>query len=309
MSAGFPQIAYDNGKDVLLVNGADGKKLETIAKSPRIEKEPVFTLSGSAIAYVSAAQPPPGSLESPDGVIQLANRLKPDQAPVSLTPQGEKWRVPAFAPTADANVLAAIKFGGADKLDGDVCIGAVVREGYLPKCLDDGGVSVRRVLRWAPNGRSLYAFGVKGTGGTFGMLRFTTSRETAFSPNADDWSKGRFITDVSQTDKGVLDLAISPDGKRMAAISNFGASAAGFQLFFTKPGDWLLADAKPAPVEACKMAWRPDSLELAVVQADNCQAGVGDIARIDARDPSKSTVLKLGGDSPAYQPVLPEEPK
>ena len=247
----------------------------------------MFTLSGSAIAYVSAAQPPPGSVESPDGVIQLANRLKPDQAPVSLTPQGEKWRVPSFAPTADANVLAAIKFGGADKLDGDVCIGAVVREGYLPKCLDDGGVSVQRVLRWAPNGKSLYAFGVKGTGGTFGMLRFTTKTETAFSPNADDWSKGKFITDISQTDKGVLDLAISPDGKRMAAISNFGASAAGFQLFFTKPGDWLLAKAKPAPVEACKMAWRPDSLELAVVQADNCQAGVGDIARIDARDPTQ----------------------
>ena len=52
VSAGFPQIAYDNGKDVLLVNGADGKRLGTIAKSPRIEKEPDASgpLDGSAIA-------------------------------------------------------------------------------------------------------------------------------------------------------------------------------------------------------------------------------------------------------------------
>jgi beta-lactam-binding protein with PASTA domain len=306
VSAGFPQIAYDNDRDVVLVNGADGKKLETIAKSPRIEKEPAFTLSGSGLAFISAAKPPPDQLDSPDGIIQLANRAKPDQAPVALTPQGEKWRVPSFAPTADANVLAAIKFGDEKKLDGDICLGAVTKDGYLPKCLDDGGLSMKRVIRWGPDGKSLFGFAIKEPG-VFGMVRYTT--KTPYSPNADDWSKGKFVTDITQTDKGVIDLAFSPDGKRMAIVSNFGAAAAGFLLSFAPPGDFQLAKNKPTPVEACKIAWRPDSLEVAVVQADDCQDGVGDIARVDARNPSKTTILKAGGDSPAYQPVLPEEPK
>ena len=303
VSAGFPQIAYDNGKDVLLVNGADGKKLETIAKSPRVEKEPAFNMSGGALAFVSAANPPPGEVDSPDGIIQLANRQKPDQAPVSLTPQGEKWRVPAFAPTADANILAAIKFGGDKKVDGDVCLGAVSREGFAPKCLDDGGLEIKRVLRWAPNGKAIFAFGVEKLG-TFGMVRFTTKK--AFSPDAADWSKGKFVTDISTPGKGVLDMSISPDGKRMAAVANFGASAAGFTLSFTDPGDFLLGGARTTQVEACKLAWRPDSLEVAAVQADDCEDGVGDIARVDVRS-LKSTTLKAGADSPAYQPVLPEE--
>ena len=145
------------------------------------------------------------------------------------------------------------------------------------------------------------------------MLRFTTPK-TPFSPNADDWSKGRFITDISQKGKGVIDLAISPDGKRMAAVANFGAAAAGFQLYFTKPGRLLLAKAKAAPVEACKVAWRPDSLELAVVQADNCQAGVGDIARIDAAirrvDEPKlgATAAAPAGPPGGAEACLPRDP-
>ncbi|HVL97396.1 MAG TPA: PASTA domain-containing protein, partial [Solirubrobacteraceae bacterium] len=304
VSAGFPQIAYDDGKNVLLVNGADGKRLETIAKSPKIEKEPSFNLTGSALAFVSASKPPPGSLDSPDGALMLSNRAKPDEAPVALTPDGEKWRVPAFAPT-EGNVLAAIRFGGEGKRDGDLCIGEVDGGGYAVDCIADPKISIKRVVRWAPDGKALYAFG--DTARHFGIVRYTTDRP--FSPDTDDYGDGEFVTDLSQgaDNKGVIDLAISPDGKTMAVVANFESDA--FQLYLAKPGDFELTKAKLLPVRACKVSWRPDSLEVAVVQADDCQAGVGDLVRVDRRDPKRLTTLRLGADSPAYQPVLPERRK
>ena len=52
----------------------------------------------------------------------------------------------------------------------------------------------------------------------------------------------------------------------MAAVANFETDA--FQLYLGKPKDFLLTEAKPQGVRACKVAWRSDGLELVVVQAD-----------------------------------------
>ena len=41
-----------------------------------------------------------------------------------------------------------------------------------------------------------------------------------FSPEASDWGKGEFVTDNSTSGLGVLDMAISPNGRRMIAVSN-----------------------------------------------------------------------------------------
>ena len=71
--------------------------------------------------------------------------------------------------------------------------------------------------------------------------------------------------------KGVIDLAISPDGKRMAAVANFDSDA--FQLYLGKPKDFLLTDAKPQACSACKVAWRSDGQEIVVVQADAAVPG------------------------------------
>jgi hypothetical protein len=94
----------------------------------------------------------------------------------------------------------------------------------------------------------------------------------------------------------------------MAVVSNLTSQSAGFQLLLLKPEDFGLGKPITTGVRACKATWRPDSLEIAVVQSDNCEDGVGDIARYDVVT-KKTRTLKLGGDSPAYQPVLPEAPK
>ena len=64
------------------------------------------------------------------------------------------------------------------------------------------------------------------------------------------------MTDTTKPGEGVLDAAISPDGKQMAVV-NLGSNGLP-DLLLAKPDDFLLADAKPLGVRACKVIWRPD---------------------------------------------------
>ena len=66
--------------------------------------------------------------------------------------------------------------------------------------------------------------------------------------------------------RACIDVAISPDGKRWPRSPTSTADA--FQLYLGKPKDFLLTDAKPQGVRACKVAWRSDGQEVVVVQAD-----------------------------------------
>ena len=135
------------------------------------------------------------------------------------------------------------------------------------------------------------------------MVQWNT--RTPFSSNPDDWSKGEIVTGTSKPGEGVLDAAISPDGKRMAVVS-LGANGRA-ELFMTKRGDFPLADAEPLRVRACKVIWRPDGEEMVVVQADDCiRAATGDLVRLPVDNPSDQQQLKLGGDNPVYQPLAVE---
>jgi len=101
-------------------------------------------------------------------------------------------------------------------------------------------------------------------------------------------------------------MAISPDGKQMVAVANFDADA--FQLYLGKPKDFLLTDAKPLGVQACKASWRSDNLEVVVVQADetcSTQAN-GQIVRVPIKNPSAQQRLVFSGDSPDFQPLTLE---
>ena len=94
-------------------------------------------------------------------------------------------------------------------------------------------------------------------------------------------------------------MAISPDGKRAAFVANFDSDV--FQLYLGKPKDFLLTDAKPQGVRACKVAWRSDGKELVVVQADAvCSEPNGELVRMTAAKPRTSqTQLGGSGDNPA----------
>jgi beta-lactam-binding protein with PASTA domain len=290
VSAGFPEVAFDDGNDVLLVNGANGKKLDAIAKGPNLDKDPTFSADGTRVAYISGRR------------IFLSNLEKPDAAPQPLTSDLDQFSDPSWAPTADVNVLAMARSKGSDT---DLCLGRITKDGMTPNCLADPKISIGRSIHWATDGTSILAFGVlNGSIDTFGMVRWKS--KTPFSTDAKDWSKGRFVTDVSTRNHGVIDAAVSPDGTRLALVSNLGGSF--FRLSFAKPDDLLMNKAKSTKLPACKATWRADSLELAIVQADDsCQQDVGSIARLPVADPQSLTTLAPRGDNPTYQPLtLPQ---
>ncbi len=284
VSAGFPELAYDDGRNVGLIDGATAKKLPSIAAGPSREKDPTFSSDGKHVAFRGGDQ------------IFLADRAKLDDPPRALTPDGQKFTDPSFSTAPDTKVLAVIQRKD-DKYA--LCVGEVAGSKFDPSCRPAIGPQMGSVVRWAPNGKSIFVPSVDDEG-RFGIRRFTSS--TPFSADAGDWRGGRFVTDVSKPGRGVKDLAVSPDGKRMVAVSNLGTP--GFRLSLAKFGDWKLSKAKPMGVEGCKATWRTDGLEIAVVQADqSCSQDVGTLRRFPVNDPKDQTSLKVGGDDPVYEPL------
>jgi beta-lactam-binding protein with PASTA domain/Tol biopolymer transport system component len=289
VSAGSPELAYDDGKNILRANGATGARLPAIAKGPQEDIDPTFSFDGTSVAYASGRR------------VFLSDRAKPDKPALPLTAAGEVYSDLAWAPTLDVNLIALFrdKSPGKDHTDQDLCLLLVSKQTQSPQCIPEPGFNVEKVVRWAPDGKSIFAFATKAAG-TFGMVRYTSKK--AFSPDAKDWGKGKFVTDITQQNKGVLDWSISPDGKRAAMVANFDTDT--FQLYLGKPTDFTLSAAKPQPVRACKVAWRSDGLELVVVQqAAGCGDSNGQLARMPVDRPTKQQLLGFSGDNPAFQPL------
>jgi beta-lactam-binding protein with PASTA domain len=287
VSAGFPQLAFDDSENVLLINGANGKRLPAIAKGSQPEKDPTFSFDGTRVAFIGGRR------------VFLANRERPDAAPVALTSDLDEFTDIAWAPTGDANVLALVRSKGGDT---DLCFGTIGSSGLSPRCIAEKDFQVGRTIHWAPGGKAVFVFGAKGQTGQFGMVRYRSKK--AFSPDAGDWGKGRFVTDISQTNKGVLDLAISPDGKRMALVADTETPTP--QLYLVKPDAFLLTNAKPLQVRGCKVAWRADSQEVVVVQGVTCEEATGQLVRVPIDDPTNVVALNANGDNPSYQPLTSE---
>ena len=104
VSAGFPQLAFDNDRDVLLVSGAEGKQARADRQElagregPGVERRRHQRSRTPATARSSCA----------------TSRTRTPR-PQPLTKEGERFRDLAWAPTADVNALAMIKSGGGTR--------------------------------------------------------------------------------------------------------------------------------------------------------------------------------------------------
>jgi hypothetical protein len=135
----------------------------------------------------------------------------------------------------------------------------------------------------------------------FGLIEFVSN--VAFSTQASLWGQGTVVTDIARPGHGMIAGAFSPDGKQVALVSNIGTS--GFYVFLAPAADFKLAPpAKALPVTACQVAWRPDSQELAVMQADAaCAAPLGNIVGVNPSSPTTSTAIATQAANPAWQPL------
>jgi dipeptidyl aminopeptidase/acylaminoacyl peptidase len=291
VSAGAPLLAFDDDEDILVVDSGTGRRRDPIARGTAIEKDPAWSFDGSSVVFTSG--------DEGGGQVMLANRERPDATPIALTPEGRRYSDLAWAPTLDRNVVAMAR--RADPTI-DLCFGLIrQRQAMRISCKEEPDFIIGRKISWAPDGKSVFAFGATNDQTEFGILQWTT--EKAFSPRESDWSEGEFITDTSRQGRGVIDAALSPDGERLAVVS--GSATGGFQLFFAKPDDFKLTDADRPGVRACKVIWRPDGRELVVVQSDDCGADTGELVRLPADSPRDQRSLKLGGDNPTFQPIIP----
>jgi dipeptidyl aminopeptidase/acylaminoacyl peptidase len=183
--------------------------------------------------------------------------------------------------------------------DADLCLGQLVGTGMTVRCISEPKFTIARAIHWSPDGKEIIAPGSPKPG-TFGIVRWRSKKP--FSPDPKDWGKGRLLGDTSKVNEGLYDAAWSPDGKRLALVSNQGGGP--FQLYLGKQDDFLLTSAKPTGVRACKVAWRSDGQELAVVQADEtCSEDNGALVRLPVDHPDQNEQIAANGDNPVFQPL------
>src|SRR5262249_44203871 len=235
VSVGQPQVVYTNGKDVLRVDGRNGKKFDPVAASPSAEEtQPTWSADGTRVAYTS------------DGKIFLKDITKKDAPSIPLPHGNDVYADLAWAPTPEVNLLAMSQtIGNPDDDNSDLCLAVITKHPIDVKCFDEPDFSVKRAIHWSPDGRQILAFATKNPPGSaiVGIVRWKLKADKpAFWPDPADWSRGHFVTDISTPNKGAIDAALSPDGKQLAIISNEGSSF--FRLWLAKPGDFLLTQAK-----------------------------------------------------------------
>jgi beta-lactam-binding protein with PASTA domain len=207
VSAGYPQLSYDDGTSISVINPATSKPgIPPPASQPVGEAS--WSSDGRDLVYV----------QGPQNAGQLVS-FAPNQhgaTPSMLTAAGTNERDPAFAP--NNQVLAFID---RSKGYGRLCFAAVPATSLLntDDCTSHPGFDLGRQISWSPHGRAILVYGspIASYGTVHGLIEFRTNEP--FSPNAAAWDQGTLVTEPAQD---VIAGAFSPDGKHVALVSDFG---------------------------------------------------------------------------------------
>ena len=290
IASGPPQLAYDNGTSINVIDSASLKTSAVIPPGAGGQVEPAWSADGQHLAYAR------------NGEIVLVEPGVRDSLPQALThpPSGTVDRNPAFAPISTAIVIAYIqRVGNAAH---QLCFVSVTTYSRSHSCLTAPGWDLGGQVNWSPDGSTILVLGTTNNGANFGLLSFSST--VPYSGKAANWAQPTLMTDASTPKQGIFAGAFSPDGKWLALVA--GSDANGYDLYIVKAGNVI--DPQPhdgLQVTACQISWRSDSKALAVMQPDG-QCGpnaIGKIDEVNPSDPSKLTLLAPLGAHPAYQPV------
>ena len=302
VSVGQPQVVYTNGKNILRLNGANGRPLDPVASGPSEETNPTWAADGEHVAYTA------------DGRVMLKDLTKKNSAAVELTPAGREFADLAWAPTADRNVLAmdeVIRDAEGNMTDTDLCFGA--DQGHRDRRSTASRSRTSRSsrhLHWAADGRSILGVGVKNNRpghGIFGIVRWKVKTgKPAFSADTADWSKGKFLTDIDNPGQGRdRRRGLAQRQAARARVEPRARRSSGCGWPTIRRTSRSPARSRP-PCARARSRWRGDSKELLVVSARReLPARTSAVRRARHRPTSVRDRKELNpsGDDPSYQPL------
>ncbi len=289
ISSGSPQLAYDDGQTIHVIDPTTLQASGTVSPgSGGPQVEPSWNPSGSELVYSQNGQL---VLDQPDVKKAVPFQMTAEQSGVSDVN-------PSFAPTTTSQIVAFIQRSPSGA---QLCFAAIGRFALNASCTNAPGWDLGGQVDWSPDGSTILVLGTENNGSTFGLLAFTSN--VPFSTQASNWGHGTLETNDAVSGQGVFAGAFSPSGKQMALASNVGSD--DFHLYIVPAGDFNPTPAQELPVRACQVAWRSDSLELAVMDPDGACGpdATGTIFAINPLSPRLQTVLATGAAHPAWQPV------
>jgi Tol biopolymer transport system component len=291
VSNGSPQLAFDNGTQVSVIDPATDKVSAQIPPGVGQQIEPAWSPNGQHLVYEQGGQ------------LVIVEPAVKNSPPTVIThpPQGMSDRNPSFAPTEKAIVVAYIQ--GAGNNPHQLCFVTVLKFSQPSTCVNAPGFALGGQISWSPDGSTILVLGTRGTNGAnFGLLSFSSSVPS--SGNAKNWEGPTLETNASVPSQGIFAGAFSPDGKKLALVA--GSNANGFNLYIVKSTDFSPTPQDELPVTACEVSWRSDSKELAVMQANGLcgPQATGKIVAVDLANPRQPTLLAPLGAHPAWQPVI-----
>ncbi len=291
VAAGVPRLAFDTGAGVMrLFDPRSGRTLRQASPPQGSAVEPSWTADGRRLLYRVGRR------------LLLASASSASAGRVVYA-GSTRFAAATIAPTLATGVVAMVRRSGSD---GDLCFARLGGGDLQPRCARDRGWDLGRAVSWRPDGRELLVFGVRrGRPGTFGILRYRSSR--AFSADPREW-RGAIATDTSQSGRGAIAASYSPSGRSVGLITNVGVER--FQVLLAAAAELRDPRARPLPVRGCEVAWRPDGREIAVVQSDDaCSRPLGQLVRVNLSTPRQAVTVAGGGRHPAYQPLVHPGPR
>jgi beta-lactam-binding protein with PASTA domain len=281
-SSGPPPLAVETDKRVRVFNSADGMELYSLPAIGGSAAEPSWLPDGEHVVFRAGTR----ILMAEDGM---------DAHVQTIYSGPDAFVRPTVAPNGET--IALIR---REEDDGDLCFGTIGLPDLGRLCLPDDGWNLDGRISWREDGRSvLVAAHRRDNPSVFAVRQYRTT--TPFTTDPLKW-RGRTATPINVPGKGVREAVYSPSGTRIAAIANLETDR--FELVFTAADDLKLVQPVGTKVQACDVAWRSDSQELTVVQADDgCTAPLGKVVHFRRDAPDKTSPVTDKGRNPAYRPV------